>query len=186
MITFSGKHLLTDPRAYALVCPVSEASGETECFGFAPKLAALLLSWKGWWQEMPVGQREEEMENAQRADPTFDPDVQRQRICTQDEINATIQALLDPRIDVWGYRLVEAQHRVMRAAAFLLDLDDLLPYYEGPATEDEIEIREWIQWNVRDCGIKHILLDAMVEYDRDLGAPGLLDQIHQQIDEDCD
>lgn len=186
MIRFSGKHLLCDQRAYALVCPASEESGESEVFGFAPKLADLLLLWKGWWKEMPADALEEKIESAQRADKTFDPELQRKRIRTPDEIDACIQALLDPSIDVWGYQLVEAQHRVMRAAAFLLDLDDLLPYYQGKKTDDEIEIREWIQWNVRDCGIKHILLDAMIEYDRDLDAPGLIAQIHIQIDEDCD
>lgn len=185
MIAFSGKHLLSNDRAYALICPASEEAGETEVFGFAPKLADLLLSWSGWWQEMPAGQLEEQLEHVRRADHTFNRELQRQRIRTEDEINATIQALLDPAIEA-GYRLVEAQHRVMRAAAFLLPLDDLLPYYEGPKTEDEIEIREWMQWQIRDCGIKHRLLDAMVEYDRALDAAGLLAQIHHQIDEDCD
>lgn len=186
MIRLSGKHLVTDQRAYALVCPATEESGETEHFGFAPKLADFLLSWHGWWREMPASEFDEEIESSRRADKTFDPDVQRQRIRTPDEIRACIHALLYPAIDVWGYRLVEAQHRVMRAAAYLLDLDDLVPYYEGPATNDEIDIREWVQWNVRDCGIKHVMLDAMVEYDRDLDAPGLLAQMHAQIDEDCD
>jgi len=186
MIRLSGKHLLTGQRAYALVCPATAESDETEHFGFAPQLADLLLSWQGWWREMPAAELDAELKAVQRADKTFDPDVQRQRIRTQDEINACIQALLDPAIDVWGYRLVEAQHRVMRAAAFLLDLDDLAPYYEGPDTDDEIEIRGWVQWNVRDCGIKHEMLESMVEYDRDLNVPGLLAQIHAQIDEDCD
>lgn len=186
MIRLSGKHLLTGQRAYALVCPATDESGETEHFGFAPKLADLLLSWKGWWREMPAAELEEEIMAVLRADKTFDPDLQRQRIRTQDEIRACIQALLDPHIDVWGYSLVEAQHRVMRSAAFLLPLEDLLPYYEGAATKDEIEIREWVECKVRDCGIKHVMLDAMVEYDRDLDAPGLLAQIHAQIDEDCD
>lgn len=186
MIRLSGKHLIAGQRAYALVCPATDESGETEHFGFAPKLADLLLLWKGWWKDMPAELLEKEIESACRADQTFDPDLQRQRIRTQGEITACIQALFDPRIDVWGYRLVEAQHRVMRAAAFLLDLDDLAPYYHGPVTDDEIEIREWIEWNVLDCGIKHLLLDLMVEYDRDLDAPGLLAQIHAQIDEDCD
>jgi hypothetical protein len=186
MIRLSGKHFLADPRAYALICPASEESGESEVFGFAPKLADLLLSWKGWWNDMPAEELEAEIEDAQRADKTLAPDLQRKRIRTPDEINACIQALLDPRIDAWGYRLVEAQRRVTRAAALLLPLDDLIPHYEGPETDDEIEIREWIEWNVRDCWVKHVLLDAMIEYDRDLDAPGLLAQIHRQIDEDCD
>jgi hypothetical protein len=185
MIKFSGKHLLTSQRAYALVCPATQDGGETEHFGFAPKLADMLLSWKGWWK-IPADELEDEIESARRADKTFDPKLQRHRIRTNDEINACIQALLDPHVDVWGYRLVEAQHRVMRAAAFLLDLYDISKYYEGPATDDEIEIREWIRRNVRDCGIKHLMLDAMIEYNRELDVPGLLAQIHAQIDEDCD
>ena len=83
MIRLSGKHLLADQRAYALVCPATDESGETEHFGFAPKLADLLLSWKGWWKDMPAELLEEEIESACRADKTFDPDLQRQRIRTQ-------------------------------------------------------------------------------------------------------
>jgi len=99
-------------------------------------------------------------------------------------INATIQALFDPHINLWGFRLVEAQHLVVKEAAWLLDLDELTLYYEGPSTDDEYQIREWIEHNVRELGIKHLFLDAMVEYDKDLHYPDLLNQIYAQLDED--
>lgn len=178
MIKLSGKYLMTDHRAYALVFPETSEGNETEKFGYAPKLADFLLSLRGW---IKADADKEHLAALTDADPS----ANLARLRTDDEINATIQALLDPMIDVWGCKLVEAQHRVVRAAAWLLPLDELAPYYEGAAT-DEIEIREWIEWNVRDCGIKHVLLDAMIEYNRDLDAPGLLAQIHAQIDEDCD
>lgn len=187
MIELSGKHLLTDQRAYALICPeILGERPETECFGFAPKLADFLLSMKGWLKDASPDEIEGEISSMKRADPTFNADLQRERVRTPDEIWATIQALLDPYIDAWGYRLVEAQHRVMRAAAWTLDISDLLPYYDGQATDDEDIIRDWCEHNIRDLGVRHILLDALVQHDRDLDAPGLLEQIHRQLDEDND
>ena len=187
MIILSSKHLAIYQRAYALICP--EIPGEcpgTECFGFAPKLADFLLGMKGWMKDAPADEIEEEIRSMERADPTFNAGLQRGRVRTPDEIRTTIQALLDPHIDMWSYRLVEAQHRVMRAAAWTLDLADLLPYYRRAQTDDEIVIREWCEHNIRELGVKHILLDLLVQYDRDLDAPGLIEQIHRQLDEDCD
>ena len=199
MIFLSGKHLLTSQRAYALVCPETTEGSETEHFGFAESLADRLLAWQGWIK--PSADLEETLSAIQRADPTFNLDLQRQRVRTPDEIHACIQALLNPQIDLWGYRLVEAQERVMRAAAWLLDLGDLLPYFAGDPRiartlragmrgdrneafyEAESAFRTWIEWNVRDLGIQHILLDAMVAHDSDLNEPGLLAQIHRQLDE---
>ncbi|MER2529940.1 MAG: hypothetical protein ABTR07_18640, partial [Candidatus Competibacter denitrificans] len=77
---------MTSQRAYALVCPETQHGGETEHFGFAQKLADMLLSWKGWWK--PAAELEDEIESARRADKTFDPKLQRRRIRTNDEINA--------------------------------------------------------------------------------------------------
>jgi hypothetical protein len=157
MIAFSGKHLLSCQRAYALIVP--EMSGERPeyaKFGFAPRLADYLLGVHGW-------------DKSRRTD---------------DEISAMVQALFDPMIDVWGCRLIEAQHRVVHDVAWVLDLADLHPYYDGPATDDEYVIREWIERHLRDLSIKHILLDALVQYDGDLDAPGLLAQIHRQLDEE--
>ena len=199
MIFLSGKHLLTSKRAYALVCPETAEGGETECFGFAEPLADRLLAWQGWMK--PSADLEKTLVAIQQADPTFDIDLQQQRVRTPDEIQACIQALLNPQIDLWGYRLVEAQERVMRAAAWLLDLDDLLPYFAGDPRiartlqagmvgdrdeafyEAEQKFRTWIAWHVRDLGIQHILLDAMAAHDSDLKEPGLLAQIHRQLDE---
>ncbi len=179
MIKLSGKHLLTNQRAYALICPETAEENETEHFGFAPKLADLLLAWKGW---LAADSSTETLTSLADADPT----ANLTRFRTDDEINATIQALLDPQIDVWGYQLIEAQHRVVRAAAWTLPLDELKPYYGGVETNDEEILRNWIQNNISDCGIKHILFDALIEYDRDLDVLGLIEQIHLQIDEDCD
>lgn len=203
MIRLSGKHLLVTPRAFALICPETSERPENEVFGFADSLADQLLSWKGWMKQyQSVDEFEKELFAIKQADPTFDTDLQRKRIRTQDEITACVQALLDPKIDVWGYRLVEAQHRVVRAAAWLLETETLLPYFEGdsaiarqirtkrPGVMDEAfydaeqAFRSWFEHHPLELGIRHILLDAMVEYDRDLDAPNLLDQIHRQMDEE--
>ena len=208
MISFSGLSLISDQRAYALVCPATADGGETEIFGFAPKLADILLSWKGWWKDEPAAELEDKIEAAQRADKTFNPALQRQRIRTQDEINACVQALLDPHIEVWGYRLVEAQHRVVRASIWTLELGELMPYYkakggalrscgdklirlpdgrtisnDGYYTAEE-KIRTHLEMARWSCSEKQALLAMYIEQEEIEGA--LAEQIRRQIDEDCD
>lgn len=146
-----------DQRAYALIMPeIPGECPESVMFGFAQRLADRLLMWKGW-------------SPAQR---------------TPDEINATLEALKDPTIDAWGCTLIEAQHRIVPEAAWVADLDALRPYYQGPVTDDEYAIREWIEHHTTDRRVKHALFDLLVEQDRDLDAPGLVDQIRQQMDAD--
>lgn len=142
--------------AYALIKPA--ISGEAPAsmhFGFVEKLADSLLGWQGWTK-------------AARTD---------------DEIAATIEALLNPQIDVFGYRLVRAETVALKESAWTLDIEDVSIYYDGPATADEYEIRGWVERNVKDVGIKHALFDNLVEHDRDLNALGLVDAIKAQIDE---
>lgn len=157
MITLSGKD--RSARAYALIVPPLPGgeAPERTLFGFAPRLARTVLAWKGW-----------------------QPDAR-----TEDEIDAMVQALLDPAIDVFGYRLIEAQHRVWQEIVWTVDLDDLAVYYDGPDTDDEYAVREWLDARrVPDLGALHTLFDCYVPYDRDLADPSLVEQIRRQIDEE--
>lgn len=162
MIKLSGK-MTHGRRAYALVCPEipGEAPEHVE-YGWAPELARMALGWKlGRW--LP-------------RDTTTWTDAQR------DEASAMIEAIRDPAIDAWGYRLVDAQHCVVRDAVWTLDLDDVTPYYDGPDTTDEYAIREWCE-RISDLSIKHVLVDLLADLDRKL-TPDLVAQIHAQIDEE--
>lgn len=164
MKTLTGK-LVEAQRAYALTIP--EVPGE------APELTRF-----GWAHNLA----REVYRRVTGFSPTRDTGLWSD--AERDEIVATIEALLDPHIDVAGHRLREAQHVVVREAAWLLDLEDLRPYYAGPPTGDEYVIRAWVEEHVRDLGIKHALLDMMIEHDRDLGDRDLVAQIHRQLDED--
>lgn len=160
----------TGQRAYALVIPAEFSAMQAgETFGFALKLADVALEMQGWRKPDP-----DDINNV----------AGRRRIRTREKIAETVQTLLDPRRSRREPHLVEAQHRIVRAAAWTLDLEALLPYYGGTVTDNELKIREWIEHRVREPGIQHLWLDELVEYDRDLSAPGLLAQIHKQIDED--
>lgn len=144
--------------AYALIKPaVSGEAPESIHFGFAEKLADSLLAWQGWSKTRR----------------------------TDDEKAATVEALLNPQIDVFGYKLVRAETVVLKEAAWAIDLEDVSVYYDGPETSDEYEIREWVERNIDDSGIKHALFENLIEHDRDLLAPGLVDAIKSQIDEAC-
>ena len=129
MIRLSGKP--STPRAYALISPaIPGERPETADLGFAEDLADAMLSVQGWLK--PRGGLEEELREAGTFDPTFNPDIQRQRVRTPAAIRQYAQALADPgnaTVDTWGYRLIEAQHRVVNASIYALDIADLLPYY---------------------------------------------------------
>lgn len=154
MIFLDGR--TTEQRAMVLRKPeIPGEAPEYYVFGWPERLADLLLQWQGWSKD--------------------------QR--TPDEIAATLQALRDPAIDLAGYKLLDADRAIIaREAAWLLPMEDIIPYFPDIST-DEYAIREWTARYVRDAGILHGLLDAMVEHDKDLDAPGLVAQIHRQIDE---
>lgn len=168
MKTLTGT-LAAGQRAYALICPKMSSrelhDGDApECvlFGWAPPLARYAY-------DVVMG----------AMTPT-DPRrwTERQR----SELSAMFEALLDPAVDVAGFKLIEAQHCVVKEAAWTLDIQDLSIYYEG-ASSDEYEIRAWCLRNIRDLTIRHVLLDLLAEEDRDL-TPDLVEQIHRQMDED--
>lgn len=154
MKTLRGKYV-EGRKAYVLRKPA--IPGETEAlyiFGWPETLADRLLMW--------LGKEKDER--------------------TPDELAATLEALTDPAIDVSGYRLLVADRAlVAQEAAGLLDLEDLDIQYPGKS-DDEYQIREYCA-RIRDAGILHDWLDAMTTYDKDLDAPGLVEQIHRQIDE---
>lgn len=101
---------------------------------------------------------------------------------TADEIQATIEALQNPAINLWGCKLVPAEWKIVSEAAYTLDLEELKPYYEGTSS-DEYEIRAWCATNLgKDHTIIHLLLDMLVDEDRDLDEAGLVEAIHHQID----
>ena len=163
MIRLSGK-LTPGKRAYALVCPeIPGEAPERVIFGWAHDLARLVLGWKlsSWLPK----------------DSTVWSDEER------DEAAATIEAIQDPRIDAWGYKLAEAHHLVAQEAAWGLDLEDIQPFYEGPETQDEYQIREWCERFITDLSVRHTLLDGLVEVDKDL-SPALVAQIRAQMDEE--
>jgi len=166
MIIVSGK--VTDAgRAYALIIPeISGECPESIKFGFLPDLAKALLSLKGWLmpgRDMPAWVDTK---------PKF---------ATPDEIHAMCEALLDPRIDCWGCKIVSAETRIAHEYAYVCDLEDVEIYYDGIDTND-YGIREAVS-RITDQSIRHAMLDCLVEYDRNLDAPGLVRQIHKQIDE---
>jgi hypothetical protein len=141
-------------KIFALITPETTELPSSVKFGTTGTLADWLLMSKGW-------------SKARR---------------TNDEIAAMVEALQSPAIDTWGCKLVPAEWRVVSEAAYLLDLDDVKPYYEG-CSSDEYEIRGWVASNVRDLSVKHTLLDMMAEHDKDL-TPDVVQAIHQQLDMD--
>lgn len=142
--------------AYALIKPaIAGQCPESVIFGFADKLADKLLMWQGF-------------EKIRR---------------TKDEKSATIEALLNPKIYVFGYRLLRAEEIVLKEAAWTLEIEDVSIYYDGPDTDDEYKIRRWIEINIKDLGVKHALFDNLIEYDRNLLNDKLLvAAIKSQID----
>lgn len=143
--------------AYALIKPaITGQSPESVIFGFADQLADKLLMWQGW-------------EKIRR---------------TKDEKAATIEALLNPQIDVFGYRLLRAEERVLKESAWTLEIEDVSVYYTGPETADEYKIRQWVEINVKNLGIKHALFENLIEHDRNLlNDPLLVAAIKAQMDE---
>lgn len=164
MISLSGK--TSDAgRAYALIKP--EIPGEAPehiVFGFLPVVAEDMLMWKGW-----------------RRPGSDAAKIPGEKILTTDEIHAACEALLDPCIDPWGYRIVSAETVVANEFAYVCDLEDVQAYYEGDET-DPLQICAAVA-QVTDRSIIHAMLDMLVEFDKDLLFPGLLAQIHRQIDE---
>lgn len=141
--------------AYALISPAIDGERpESVNFGFANKLAELVLMWRGWEKERR----------------------------TQDEVNATVEALMTAEIDLWGYKLVRAETLVMQEAAWTLDFDDVKIYFDGQPTADEYAVRARVA-SINDNSIRHAMLDCLVAEDKDLDAPGLVASIHAQIDE---
>lgn len=164
MISFSGK--TSDAgRAYALIKP--EIPGEAPehiVFGFLPVVAEKMLMWKGW--RRPGSESES---------------IPGEKILTPDEIHAGCEALLDPCIDPWGYRIVSAERVIAKEFAFVCDIEDVRAYYDGDET-DPLKICEAVS-KTTDRSIIHAMLDMLCEFDKDLLFPGLLAQIHRQIDE---
>lgn len=164
MISLSGK-TSDSGRAYALLKPeIPGESPEHMVFGFLPTLAEKILAWKGW-----------------RRPGSDAAKIPGEKILTPDELHAACQALLDPHIDTWGYRLVSAETVVAKGFAWLCDLDDVMTYYDGSET-DELKIRAAVAQET-DHSIIHCMLDMQVEFDKDLSFPGLVRRIHTQIDE---
>jgi hypothetical protein len=154
MIYLSGKQDL--PRAYALIRPeIPGEAPEYTFFGWPEKVAERFMLWAY-------------------------PRIER----TRDELEAAFEALKNPQIEKLGYKLVEAHTVIVREAAWTCDLDDIRIYYEGPQTEDEYEIREWVELNISDLSIQHVLLDLLAQADREFDDPAFRRQVAAQLDED--
>lgn len=159
-------------RAYALITPATAEYPSRVKFGFAPDLSRFMVS-----SEAGDGK------------------------ITEEQINEGIESLFDPMVNAVGIKMQDANLHVVSEAAWTLELDDLYQWYQAyssdpmayikkPQTQDagyeqwekfETTVRTWAA-SFSNLAVAHEMLDMMIEFDRDLTAPGLVDQIHRQLD----
>lgn len=189
MIVFSGK-TSNIGHVYTLIKPGIE--GETPeqiYFGYLPDLAEIMLLSQGWCR------------------PGSDREAHGYIPMTRDEVHAACEALLDPAIDCWGYKIVSGETMIARHYAYLADLDDVFSYYDGPQSDceqayaerepvrgengsvsyvvidDPMELRicESVA-QTKDRLAIHAMIDELSQLDEDF-QPDIVKRLHLQLDE---